>query len=125
MPKPVEPNGGLQSGAQDARRRERSRKSQRMCNHDNRTEQIAARDHQKCPLTQNGELSEQKSGRHAVADKQGSGKSRHERVDFRQLKGRKGPCAEKDDEQAQQKSARQSALTGSWRNVRQDLRLGG
>src|SRR5918995_5426048 len=125
MPEPVEPDGGLQSRAQGARRRERSRKRQRMCNHDQGTEQIAARYHQQCPLTQNEELSEQKSGGHAVADKQGGGKSRYERVDFGQLDGRKGPCAEKDDEQGQQKSARQAALTGSWGNVRQNLRLGG
>ena len=95
-----------------------------MCNHDQATEQIAARDHQECPLTQNGELSEQKSGGDAVADKQGGGKSWYERVDFGQLDGRKRPCAEKDDEQGQQESARHAALTGSWGNVRQDLRLG-
>src|SRR5829696_3406639 len=125
MPTPVEPNGGLQSGAEDAGRRERSRKRQRVCNHDQGTEQIAARDQQECPLTQNGELSEQKSGGHAVADKQGGGKSRYERVDFGQLDGRKGPGAEKDGEQGQQKSARYAALSGSGGNVCQDLRLGG
>src|SRR3954470_23932152 len=123
MPKPIEPNGGLQSRAEDAGRRERSRKGQRMRNHDQGTEQVAARNYQECPLAQNKELSEQKSGGHAVADKQGGGKSRHERIDFGQLEGRKRPCAEKDDEHGEQESARDAALTGTWGKVRQDLRL--
>jgi hypothetical protein len=96
-----------------------------MRNHDQGTEQVAARDHQECPPTQNGELSEQKRGGHAVADKQGAGKSRYERVDFGQLDVRKGPCAEKQEKQGQQESARHAALAGRWGNVRQDLRLGG
>jgi len=57
----------------DAGGRERSRERQRMCNHDQGTEQVAARNHQKCPLAQNGELSDQKSGGLAVANKQGGG----------------------------------------------------
>ena len=95
-----------------------------MCNHDQGTEEVAARNNQECPLTQNGELSEQKSGGDAVADKQGGGKSRYEGVDFGQLDGRKRPCAEKDYEQGQQETARHAALTWSWRYVRKDLRLG-
>ncbi|WP_287326691.1 hypothetical protein, partial [Mesorhizobium sp.] len=54
----------------------------------------------------------------------GGGKSWYERVDFGQADGRKGPCPEKYDKQGQQKSARNSALTGTWGDVRQDQRLG-
>jgi hypothetical protein len=46
---------------------------------------------------------------------------RYECADFWQLHCGKRPCAKKDDEEGQQESARHAALTGSWRDVRQDL----
>ena len=89
-----------------------------MCDHDESTEQIPARDHQQCPPAQNGELSEQKSGGNAVADGQGGGESRYECVDLGEFDSRKGPGAEQDDKQNKQKGARHAALSGRWGNVR-------
>ena len=94
-----------------------------MGNHNQGTKQVAARNHQERPLTQNGELSKQKCGSDAVADKQRGGESRHKRVYLRQLDGRKRPCAEKDEEQCQQESACRAALSVSWGNIREDLGL--
>src|SRR5262249_34593589 len=101
MPKPIQPNGGLQSRAQDAGRRERSRERQRMRDDDQGREQVAARNDQERPLAQDEELSEQESGGDAVADKKRGGQRGYECVDLRQTNGFQTPCGGKENNQKQ------------------------
>src|SRR5450631_1763793 len=102
MPENIEPCRSLRSGPEEAGRRKRAGKSQRVRNDDQRTEKISAREHQERPLTHDRELSEQQGGGEEVVDEERGLESRDESGDRRKLgvrkRHREGECDEQGDD---------------------------
>src|SRR5437899_9087147 len=69
MPEFVEPAGSLQTSAEEARRRKRSRKGKELGNVDQSGEKVAARQDQYRAPANNHELRNQKHRRNQVIDK--------------------------------------------------------